>query len=174
VNASEETARLLRDQVERHFGRYRGTVTSNADPKKLGRIRAKVPEVLGELESGWALPAAPMAGKNAGFFSVPAKDDHVWIEFEAGDTSRPTWVGAFWSDKQVPNGVEPVVRMWKTPAGHTIALDDSAGGEKLTISDAHGASIVLDQSGIEITKGSQKLKLTATSVSINDGALEVT
>jgi uncharacterized protein involved in type VI secretion and phage assembly len=174
VNASEETARLLRDQVERHFGRYRGTVTTNADPKKLGRIRAKVPEVLGGLESGWALPAAPMAGKNAGFFSVPAKDDLVWIEFEAGDTSRPTWVGTFWPEQQAPNGGEPVVRLWKTPRGHTISLDDSAGGEKLTITDAHGASIVLDQSGVEITKGSQKLKLTATSVSINDGALEVT
>jgi len=49
-------------------GKFRGIVTDNEDPSKLGRIRAKVQDVFGENESGWAMPAVPYAGKNVGFF----------------------------------------------------------------------------------------------------------
>ena len=34
--------------VDRFYGKYEGVVTDTADPKKIGRIRAKVPAVLGE------------------------------------------------------------------------------------------------------------------------------
>ena len=44
-------------QTGRFFGKYRGLVTDNQDPLSLGRIRAKVPELLGDVETGWALPA---------------------------------------------------------------------------------------------------------------------
>ncbi len=33
---------------------------------------------------------------------MPELDDEVWIEFEAGDSSRPIWVGCFWDEEQVP------------------------------------------------------------------------
>ena len=35
---------------------------NNVDPLNQGRLQAFVPEVLGELQSGWALPCAPYAG----------------------------------------------------------------------------------------------------------------
>ena len=38
----------------------------------------------------------------------------------------------------------------------------------------HGAKIVMDQSGVEISKAGQKVKLSQNSVIVNDGALEVT
>jgi hypothetical protein len=37
-----------------------------------------------------------------------------------------------------------------------------------------GATIVIDSLKIEIKRGARKIKITAASVSINDGALEVT
>ena len=75
--------------VERHYGKYRGLVTDNQDPKNLARIRAKVPEVLQDVETGWALPSLPYSGKGSGFFRVPPSGAGVWVEFESGDVSRP-------------------------------------------------------------------------------------
>ena len=73
---------------ERFFGPYRGIVTDNDDPSGLMRIRARVPEIFGELETPWALPCVP-----PGVRSVPEIGTLVWIEFEAGDPSRPIWMG---------------------------------------------------------------------------------
>src|SRR2546425_4244498 len=84
------------------FGKYRGLVTDNQDPKNLGRLRAKVQEVLGDTETGWALPVAPYAAKNEGFYAIPPVNAGTWIEFEAGDVERPLWSGAWWGDDQLP------------------------------------------------------------------------
>jgi uncharacterized protein involved in type VI secretion and phage assembly len=157
-----------------HHGKYRGVVTDNQDPKNLGRIKARVPEVLGDVETGWASPAAPFAGDGVGLFAVPPPDSGVWIEFQAGDVSSPIWSGCWWADGELPDGATPKIAVLKTVAGHTITLDDTDGGEKIEVKDKNGAKIVMDQSGVEISKGSQKVKLSQSSVTINDGALEVT
>src|SRR5712675_2935021 len=90
------------DRQTPHYGKYRGTVTDNQDPKNLGRVKAKVPEVLGEVETGWALPAFPYSGDGEGSYSVPPAGAGVWIEFEAGEVSKPIWTGAWFGDNQVP------------------------------------------------------------------------
>src|SRR5262249_57584304 len=62
---NEEILTRLIERVEnRYFGKYRGLVTDNNDPNNLGRLRAKVPRVLGDEESGWALPAFIYGGAN--------------------------------------------------------------------------------------------------------------
>ena len=53
------------------YGKYRGVVTNNNDPLKQGRIRATVPAVLGDRETGWALPCAPYGGDGVGFVFLP-------------------------------------------------------------------------------------------------------
>ena len=70
------------------FGPYRGIVTDNEDPSGLMRIRARVPDVFGELDTPWAMPCVP-----PGVTSVPEMGAFVWIEFEAGDPSHPIWMG---------------------------------------------------------------------------------
>ena len=40
------------------YGKYRGIVSDIQDPLMLGRIRARVPDVMGDQESGWARPSA--------------------------------------------------------------------------------------------------------------------
>lgn len=168
-----ETTHLLQGQAGRHYGKHRGIVTDNQDPSNLGRLRARVPEVLGDVETGWALPCVPYAGDGEGLFTVPSVGAGVWIEFEAGDVSRPIWTGCWWGDGQLPNQAAPTVKLLKTASGHTILLDDTSGSEKVEITDKNGAKIVMDQSGVEVSKGSQKVKLTQSSVTVNDGALEV-
>jgi uncharacterized protein involved in type VI secretion and phage assembly len=161
-------------QAGSHYGKYRGVVTDNEDPKNLGRLKARVPEVLGDIETGWAWPAAPFAGNGVGIFAVPPPDSGVWLEFQAGDVSSPIWSGCWWADGELPDQATPEITVLKTVAGHTITLDDTDGGEKIEITDKNGAKIVLDQSGVELSKGGQKMKLSQSSVTINDGALEVT
>lgn len=73
------------------YGKYRGIVTDARDPEMRGRIRASVPGVFGEKETGWSLPCVPFAGKGVphgsgvGFLALPPVGAEVWIEFEGGD-----------------------------------------------------------------------------------------
>src|SRR3972149_4481642 len=101
---SEELITRLAEEVNyRFYGKYRGKVTDNSDPLNRGRIKANVPEVLGDVEAGWCTPCVPYAGSDKGWFVIPEVDDVVWIEFEAGDPSRPIWVGSWFGDGDIPN-----------------------------------------------------------------------
>lgn len=156
-------------QVDRFYGKYRGLVAENEDPTMRGRIKATVPEVLGTTTSGWAMPCAPYAGPNAGFFAVPPVGAGVWIEFEAGDPSRPIWVGSWWGTGDAPldngGGLPTASRKeWRTESGLMVSIDDDA--TSLTISDATGTNmIVVDvaASTIEV-RGGAKLVLEAPLV----------
>jgi hypothetical protein len=133
-------------QTDRFYGKYRGLVAVNVDPLSLGRLKAMVPEVLGEVPSSWALPCAPYAGTGAGFFAVPPVGAGVWIEFEAGDASRPIWTGAWWATGEVPldeRGVpaqQPTTKIFRTEFGLLLALDDLA--QTITISDGLGLNLM--------------------------------
>ena len=88
------------------FGKYRGVVTDIQDPLQQGRIRARVPDVLGDNESGWAMPCFPFAGSGMGFFGLPKVGAGVWIEFEHGDPDYPIWSGCWYGDtSEVPSAL---------------------------------------------------------------------
>ena len=90
----DELLLSLVEKIEnKYYGKYRGIVTDNQDPNNLSRIKVKVPDVLGDVESGWALPCSPYTGNGTGMFTVPEPDTGVWVEFEAGDPSYPVWMG---------------------------------------------------------------------------------
>jgi uncharacterized protein involved in type VI secretion and phage assembly len=156
------------------FGKFRGKVTDNRDPLMLGRVRAKVPDVFGDNESGWAMPALPYTGNGVGLFLIPPTDASVWIEFEHGDPEYPIWAGGFWAQGEVP--ASPAVaemKVLKTDAA-TITINDLPGAGGVTIETQTGMKIKIDTSGIEIDNGmGGSIKLTGPQVSINSGALEV-
>jgi uncharacterized protein involved in type VI secretion and phage assembly len=157
------------------YGKYRGTVTNNRDPRMQGRIRARVPDIFGEQESGWAMPSVPYAGNGVGLFLIPPTDAWVWFEFEHGDPEYPIWSGCFWAKGQVP--FTPALadkKMLKTDIG-TITLDDTKSVGGITIETTAGMKIQIKSSGIEIDDGQGgTVKLSGPKVSINDTALEVT
>jgi len=157
----------------RFYGKFRGVVSNNSDPSNLGRIRARVADVFGEDESGWAMPSVPYAGNQVGLFLIPPTNASVWIEFEHGNPDYPIWTGCFWAENEVP--VSPASadkKVLKTGAG-TITLDDTQGSNSITIETTNSLKIKMNQQGIEISNGSQKIMISTSSVSVNDGALEV-
>jgi len=157
------------------YGKYRGKVTDNDDPNGLGRVRVKVQDVLGDQESGWALPATPYAGDGVGLYLIPPKDAFVWVEFEHGEPDYPIWTGCFWlSQSTVPTEASgPDIKLLKTSIA-TITINDSDSDSSITIKTTKNLKIVMDTNGIEISNGQQKITLSSSSVSVNDGALEVT
>lgn len=155
------------------YGKYRGTITDNKDPLMQGRIRAKVPSIFGDQETGWALPCSPYAGKGVGFFFVPPVGANVWIEFEEGNTDNPIWTGCFWGVGDAPKmPALPDFKVIKTDFA-TITINDLPGAGGVMIETTNGLKIVMNVTGIELSNGAAKVKLTPASVSVNDGALEV-
>jgi uncharacterized protein involved in type VI secretion and phage assembly len=153
----------------RFFGKYRGTVTS-VDTDTL-RVKAQVPAVLADQETGWCAPCVPFAGDGMGLAFLPEVGAGVWIEFEGGDVSYPIWTGCYWRNGEPPSDATPSVKAIVTKSGHKILLDDDQGS--ITISDSNNNSVVLDSSGITLTRGGNSIAISESEVNVNDGALEV-
>src|SRR5262245_10104673 len=142
--ADELLTKLVERVEHRYYGKYRAFVEDNADPENRGRLRLRIPAVLGpDVVSGWALPCAPFGGvAGQGFFFIPDTDAGVWVEFEAGSLEHPVWVGTFWSKPggttEVPppadNQQPPTSKIIRT-AKHTIELADEDNKEAIRISD---------------------------------------
>lgn len=172
----------------RYLGKYRGEVVDNFDEKGEMRLIVKVPDVSSEPLGTWALCSTPVGGPQHGFFSVPPKGAGVWVEFEQGDIDCPIWSGCFWGSRsEAPDRSKEVHKKGnqsitlQTPSKHSLTISDKTSegiviktpgnaliqciDGKITIDNAKGASIVLD--------GSQ-IKIKASKVDINQGALTIT
>jgi uncharacterized protein involved in type VI secretion and phage assembly len=160
------------------LGKYRGTVSDNQDPLMQCRIKARVPDVYGDAESGWALPCLPLGGSRVGFFGIPDTGAGVWIEFEHGDPDYPIWSGCWWGSAAEipPEMIAPPYKkvMLVTPAGHKVIVDDTPGIGGITLETSGGQKIVLAATGITIDNGlGAKIEMTGPQVNVNSGALEV-
>lgn len=188
----EKVMATLVEKVERRFyGKYRGFVVDNADPEQLGRLKIRVPSVLGnEVVTGWAMPCVPYGGDvNQGFLFIPEIGAGVWVEFEEGDLEFPIWVGTFWSkpggESELPKpndagGAEqdsiqdpPTRKIIKTKAGHTLQFEDNEDAAMIIIREAvHEHVVSLDSNGIKITDGNNDnvVDLSDQGITITDGA----
>lgn len=161
---------------QEYFGKYRGVVTDTKDPLMIGRVRARVPDVMGDKESSWAMPCAPFGGSGMGFFALPKTGAGVWIEFEHGDPDYPIWAGCWWgSVSEMPptlSSPPPSSKkvMLKTEGGHTILMDDTSGTGGITLEASGGQKIKMTSSGIEIDSGKgPKIKMTSSGIEIDNG-----
>jgi uncharacterized protein involved in type VI secretion and phage assembly len=198
VTELERIVAGLVEKIERRFyGKYRAIVVDNQDPKQLGRLKVKVPSVLGaDVVTGWATPCAPYGGAaDQGLLFVPEPDAGVWVEFEEGDLEFPIWVGTYWSrpgdTSQLPrpqrdDGTEqdkvqdpPTRKILKTRKGHTVQFEDADGAEAVLVREgASGHLITMDKHGIKIIdKNQNTILLDDDGVTITDAtgnAVELT
>lgn len=172
-----------------------GVVTNNQDESGQGRVKVRFPWLSATHESHWARVATLMAGADMGVYCLPDVNDEVLVVFEHGNIDRPFVIGSLWNGREAPpaNNADRQnnVRMVKSRSGHTIKLDDTAGAEKITITDGQQkSSITLDAAlgSVSITsegdlnvqvrgrinlRSESEVSINGVSVSINDGALRV-
>lgn len=154
---------LAQQAQQRYYGKYRGVVVANRDPEMRGRLQLRVPSVLGEQSTGWALPCLPYGGvNNQGMFTIPDVDAQVWVEFEEGNVDHPIWVGVFWrqSDDIPEEGklAEPTTRLIRTRAGHVLQFDDASGDERFRLAHPAGTELKIQPKGtvtLDVADGSR-------------------
>ncbi len=162
---------LAENARSRFYGKYRGLVTDVDDPEKMGRIKAQVPEIYGEEESPWALPAVPFAGPKHGFVFIPEVQDGVWIEFEAGDPSRPIWTGGWWASGELPDPGDTKVRAIVTTPGHKLVLDDD--GKEIQLLHSGGALMKMTDDDITLTIGQSEVLMKSDEITLKIGVAEI-
>ena len=163
-----------------YYGKYRGTVADNEDPEGRGRLKLTVPSLFGaDTVTDWALPCLPFGGEDGvGQLTVPSADALVWVEFEQGDPSYPIWTGTYWDASMAAPADVPVKRIFKTPFGHILELDDTEGEEAIRIIhggdatasvalDEAGSIILTDDSGATVTMDAQGSELTVQDANGN-------
>ena len=158
----------------RFFGKYRGTVVNNEDPASRGRIKIRVPAVMGSAEI-WALPCLPLAGPGMGAYVIPEVGAGVWVEFEAGDPSYPIWSGGYWGDGQTPadnegTNASATLKVIRSKEGLMVTLNDK--DQVITVSDKDGKNVVtIDVMAGKITvKGATKAIVEAPQIELVENA----
>ena len=171
MNSYQTTDDVVADQLTQFYGKYRGIVSKNQDPKNMGRIKATVPEILHDVETGWALPCVPYTGAGTGTYAVPEVDAGVWIEFEAGDVSRPIWSGCWWGEQKVPvdnagKMATPSMKIIHSEKGLMVCLDDD--GQTISVSDKTGTNMMT----IKVQEGQIKIQ-SSSNITIESPKIDL-
>jgi Rhs element Vgr protein len=161
-----------------------GIVTElTGDPDNEHRIRVKVP-IAGMDEQGvWARVATLDAGDQRGTVFRPEKEDEVVLGFFHGDPGQPVVLGMLHSSAKAPP-ITPTedndekcyvsrskvalrfddkkkVAILETPGGNRLTLSDDDGGIKLE--DQNGNAIVMSKDGIALTSDKKAVTIKAKS-----------
>jgi Type VI secretion system/phage-baseplate injector OB domain len=175
-----EELNLWADRGSKLYGKYRGTVISNLDPKRQGRLFVEATDALNLFPSNWAMPCVPIGGLQFGAYLVPPPGAGVWVEFEQGNPSKPIWTGFYAGAATDP----PATAQLTTPGAPVMVLG-TLGKATLAISDVpippmrgpgimlqSGVStLIVDTVGVQILAGT--VQVTGLT-NINNGALVVT
>lgn len=161
-----------------HVGKFRGKVVDAVDPDRRGRLKVQVPGALGTSAEVWAMPCVAFAGPGVGLYFLPPTGASVWVEFEGGDPGLPIWTGCFWGEGEAC--VESSDARSMVLKTRSLLLRVREGSEAELVCEVGppiaGAAVRLhvDSGGAKLTCGAASVRLDGATVSMNDGALEVT
>ena len=153
---------------EHYYGIYRGIVESVEEGDSLGIISVKIPDVFGPSHTvSRVRPCSPFAGDKHGFVAIPEPGDGVWIQFEAGKTSLPVWIGFWWASGEIPEPKGKLVRSFITTKGHKFVLDDDA--DEITLLHSGGAEMKMTGSDVTITIGNASIEMSSSEIKLAVG-----
>lgn len=156
------------------YGKYRGTVVNNLDPKNMARIIAIVSDVSNMALTNWAMPSLPWAGPQMGMVCIPPPGAGVWIEFEHGDMGKPIWTGCYWgSPAEVPEAaksVPPSLGVTFQTIGQNVMQLSELG---ITLKTRLATVEIRDDQIMIEHRPMAKVVISLNTVDINDGALQV-
>jgi hypothetical protein len=153
---------------EHYYGIYRGTVEAVEEGDNLGIISVKIPDVFGRTHTvSRVRPCSPFAGDKHGFVAIPEPGDGVWIQFEAGKTSLPVWIGFWWASGEIPDPKGKLVRSFITTKGHKFVLDDDQ--DEVTLLHSGGAEMKMTGSDVTITIGNASIEMKSSEIKLAVG-----
>lgn len=125
------------------YGVYSAIVVNASDPQNRGRVRLRIPQVMGTAVSGWAEPAA---------LGVALPGDQVYAAFDGGDRSVPV----FWP--KVRQGVQGWVPLTLESGWSAATEPDGPPVCRLTADgmiELHGVAraATLPATGVNLTVG---------------------
>lgn len=157
----ERLRKLGLEFYNRYYSTYPGIVVNNKDPEKRGRIKVRVPSLMGSPPlAQWVDPMGnALAGKNTGAFFPPYIGDVVDVMFERGDINFPKYMGGFWAKGEMPKAFTsdyPNVKGWTFKSGQKVLVTETPGKMQVSVMNGDtGAFLVLDD-----TKGKEGVYLT--------------
>jgi phage protein D len=121
------------------------TVTQNADPDDLGRVKLKFPWLSNDYETDWSRVVQVGAGPNSGMIFLPEVGDEVLCAFEFGDMRRPYVIGGLHNGKDKPKLGDKLVDAGKVTrrgivsrSGHRVILFDGDQKSGIALMSADG------------------------------------
>ena len=155
---------------------YEGPVIDNVDPRKLGRVRVRIPGVADQ-GTGWAHPLGwPGAGgPGRGGWAPPPIGAEVAVLFKNGDPDHPRYLCGFPGEGEAPQEVqesspEDAVRLqviegerWK------LVLDERAASSRVAIEDRLTGDVL----EIDGKKLGVRIKSTSALIIECDGAVDL-
>ncbi|MGJ8739079.1 phage baseplate assembly protein V, partial [Zobellia laminariae] len=101
----------------------------------------------------WIKMTTPYSGSGKGFYFIPEKDEEVLVGFEGNNPEKPFVLSAGFNSSansgfaDANNNIKAI----KTRSGHIIELNDTDGGESITITDKNENIININTASNDIT-----------------------
>jgi hypothetical protein len=110
---------------------YQASVANNQDPLNEVRVTLLIPQILGDAESAWAVPASPTN-------TIPPVGQTVWVQFSGGDITKPVYspLGIKQVQDQVdglPSGGDTDVLPPKQPTALNLTTAQFVTNEGITL-----------------------------------------